>query len=495
MLTQKIFAFVGLLSIQLLVSVVYKYSQTKGDYAYSPLAIIACAEAIKLCMSSFLFLFYSSTTVFSLIKEQVTKVFLFNTFGLAVLYCLNNQLAFVLFLHVDPASISLFKSLSSLEAAILLWAIFERHINQIQWGSICLQVIGLIIVQYDACKSSSLFSTKFYFLLIASSLITAVCTVVNEHLIKTYNVNLNIQNGILYCFGFMLNLSVFLLFPNIYGHGHKGFFEGYSWIVVAVIGCNSILGIAITFVYKYADAIVKTFSTACASGFLLFLNVTLFHVHTNLVSFLGASVIFIASYIYFLGSSKSISSLPPSIADSANVTEQNSMEDNATIASQKHTANLKLAAYVISILIGILFFVYTFTSVTANYSPKFLVNNQSESTQTNYFQPQYPSISHIEDLKINHRITIYGWRLCTNETRNDTRLFINGFQCVPIEICSDKLVLCRLQNHRNGSSLSSPINIRLMTKVYDKKSSKHFFFNASFFVQSSTSQNLSLNFL
>ncbi len=46
--TKKKFAFVGLLCIQLLVSIVYKYSQTKGKYAYWPLAIIDCAEAIKL---------------------------------------------------------------------------------------------------------------------------------------------------------------------------------------------------------------------------------------------------------------------------------------------------------------------------------------------------------------------------------------------------------------------------------------------------------------
>lgn len=491
MLTQKILAFLGLLTIQLLVSVVYKYSQTKGEYAYSPLAIIACAEAIKLCMSSFLFLLYSSTTdqvneskttVVDLIKAQVTKVFLLHTFGLAVLYCLNNQLAFVLFLHVDPASISLFKSLSSLEAAILLWAIFERHINQIQWGSIFLQVIGLVIVQYDACRSSPLFSTKFYFLLIASSLITAICTVVNEHLVKTYSVNLNLQNAILYSFGFILNLSVFIFFPNIYGHGQKGFFEGYSWMVVAVIGCNSILGIAITFVYKYADAIVKTFSTACASGVLLFLNVTLFHVHTNLISFLGASVIFIASYIYFASSIKPISTPKPA-TDSENVTAQKEIEDNATIASPKQKSMFKWAVYVISIPIGILFFVYILMPVTAYYAPRFLVGNKSESTQNSYLQLQFPNISHIEELKSYQEIAIYGKRLCMNETKNYTRLFINEQQCVPIETCSDKVVLCRLQNRRNGSFLSTPINIRLMTEIYDKKSSKHHFFNASFSIK------------
>ncbi|UJR07238.1 hypothetical protein I4U23_011526 [Adineta vaga] len=71
-------------------------------------------------------------------------------------------------------------------------------------------------------------------------------------------------------------------------------------MVIGIILCNSLLGITITFVYKYADAIIKTFSTACATGVLLIFNLTLFHSYTTLTSFLGATVIFISSYIYFL---------------------------------------------------------------------------------------------------------------------------------------------------------------------------------------------------
>jgi len=368
---------VFLLTIQLLVSIVYKYSQTKGKYAYSPLAIIACSEAIKLCMSSFLFLFQyskdnqmksSDTNIFELIKSEVTKIFVLNTFGLSLLYCLNNQLSFYLYLYVDPASISLFKSLSSLESAILLWTFFNRDINQIQWGSICLQVIGLVIVQYDACRNSPLFAINFYFILILSSFITALCTVINEHLVKTYNVNLNLQNSFLYCFGLILNLLIFFLFSRMYDEKAKGFFEGYSWIVVGLIGCNSILGIAITFVYKYADAIIKTFSTACATGVLLFLNVTLFDAHANSTSFLGASVIFIASYIYFLSSnnSKSIPSETLSsicLTDSDNINDENKIEDNSTVVSNRSKVILKVTLFIISIIIGLLCSMYFFMPI------------------------------------------------------------------------------------------------------------------------------------
>jgi drug/metabolite transporter (DMT)-like permease len=316
---------------------------------------------------------------------------------------LNNQLAFVLFLYVDPASVSLFKSLSSLEAAILLWTFFELDINQIQWASIVLQIIGLVIVQYDACKSSPLFAPQLYFILIGSSLITAICTVINEYLIKTCNVELNLQNTILYSFGFMLNLSVFLLFPNIYGHGRKGFFEGYSWIVVAVLGCNSILGIAITFVYKYADAIVKTFSTACATGILLFLNVTLFHVHANLTSFLGASVIFIASYIYFSSSAKLIPSSRQILSstlttDGEKVADHNKIENNVSVIFLRLKTMLKGVVCLIIISIGILYFIHILMPGITYYPSTFLIGNRSASTQPKYVLPQLPYISHIEKL-------------------------------------------------------------------------------------------------
>ncbi|CAF4962911.1 unnamed protein product, partial [Rotaria socialis] len=39
----KLLAFIALLIVQIVVSVVYKFSQTKGDYAYSPLSAIASA--------------------------------------------------------------------------------------------------------------------------------------------------------------------------------------------------------------------------------------------------------------------------------------------------------------------------------------------------------------------------------------------------------------------------------------------------------------------
>jgi len=312
----KILAFLVLLLVQVLVSIVYKFSQTKGKYTYSPLSAIASAEFIKLCISlTFIWLSVSIDdsssnnkiynrflACYAWFRKEVQSIFIAYTFGLALLYVINNQLAFVLYLYVDMASISMFKSFSSILSAILLWLFCERTLVREQWASIILQVVGLIIVQYDSCRDAPFLAIKDYITLIVSTLITAICSVWNERLIKTYSVNMHIQNAILYTFGLTLNLTLFFFFPNLFvkNETRKQFFEGYSLMVIAIILCNSVLGIVITFVYKYADVIVKTFSTACATGVLLYINVAVFKIKANLTIFLGAIVIFISSYLFLL---------------------------------------------------------------------------------------------------------------------------------------------------------------------------------------------------
>ena len=312
----KILAFLVLLFVQVLVSIVYKFSQTKGKYTYSPLSAIASAEFIKLCISlTFIWLSVSIDdsssnnkiynrflACYAWFRKEVQSIFIAYTFGLALLYVINNQLAFVLYLYVDMASISMFKSFSSILSAILLWLFCERTLVREQWASIILQVVGLVIVQYDSCRDVPFLAIKDYITLIVSTLITAICSVWNERLIKTYSVNMHIQNAILYTFGLTLNLTLFFFFPNLFvkNETRKQFFEGYSLMVIAIILCNSVLGIVITFVYKYADVIVKTFSTACATGVLLYINVAVFKIKANLTIFLGAIVIFISSYLFLL---------------------------------------------------------------------------------------------------------------------------------------------------------------------------------------------------
>ena len=52
-----------------------------------------------------------------------------------------------------------------------------------------------------------------------------------------------------------------------------GFFDGYdSPLAVAVVACNTLIGIAINLVYKYADAVLKCIATDCTAVVLCIIS-------------------------------------------------------------------------------------------------------------------------------------------------------------------------------------------------------------------------------
>ncbi len=127
-------------------------------------------------------------------RDSVSMSVIIQIFALAMLYCINNNLTFFIFLGADPASIALIKSTTTFITAILLFFILNRPINRIQWIAIILQVLGLAIEQYDPCKEKAILSIGIYFVLFISTFISAICSVWNEHLIKTLNISLHLQS-------------------------------------------------------------------------------------------------------------------------------------------------------------------------------------------------------------------------------------------------------------------------------------------------------------
>jgi UDP-sugar transporter A1/2/3 len=469
----KILAFLSLLIVQVLVSIAYRFSQTNGRYAYSPLSAIASAEFIKLCISCTLLLYSTSTdeitTAFSfsnmiysrlsvcytLFQQEVRKTFILYTFGLALLYVINNQLAFILFLHVNIASIFMFKSFASFLSAIFLWAFFQRNINREQWGSIILLMIGLLIVQYAVFQDMPVLPFKYHTILVGSTLITAVCSVWNEHFIKTYSVNIHIQNIVLYSFGLMLNLALFFFLPDLFGQNDskKHFFEGYSLSAYAVILCNSVLGIVITFVYKHADAIVKTYSTACGMGVLLYLYVSVYKLKPNFTVFLGAIVVFASCYLFLLV--KPTSTISPANLD----TDVNATRNEKN--KSKWTQKLGWKCHFMSFVCGSFVF-YFITSLPRNGTYLHSRNNFYLTNITSLS----PSIISIEENLLNRSIVIHGVNLCTEETLNTTQVLINSNVCFPVAVCSNTVLSCYLQGTLNSQLLSGTVNISFITSAH-----------------------------
>lgn len=199
---------------------------------------------------------------------------------LALCYTINNQLSFWLLIYMGPGQLSLGKSFSPMLTAVLLWQLYADYINSVQWGCLILTVAGLINVLYtepekdsnpaavgqdvEYAKGDLLLSISLLFI---SCMITALSSVFNARLLQKGKYPLHVQNMLLYSQGFLLSFCAYWI--GFTPSKIDGFFTGYGNInVICVLVSQSLMGIAISFAYKYGGAIVKTLATGSQAAIL-----------------------------------------------------------------------------------------------------------------------------------------------------------------------------------------------------------------------------------
>jgi len=206
--------------------------------------------------------------------------------------------------------------------AMLLWAVYGDKINKAQWVCIVFTVTGLVCVlaprascdnggeEEEVIKGSTLGSTVMFI----SCIITSFTSVVNAKLIQKGDVPLNVQNMMLYSQGFVMNFAAYKL--NLSPSKQvSGYFAGYDNVMVMlVLLSQSLMGIAITLVFKYGGAIIKSLSVATQAAILAVLDSIMFGVAWNAQSVAGTVTVLTASYAYFSIAPKFIES-PSVIAD------------------------------------------------------------------------------------------------------------------------------------------------------------------------------------
>jgi len=84
----------------------------------------------------------------------------------------------------------------------------------------------------------------------------------------------------------------------------KGFFHGYTAIVFIMILNHALSGIAVSLVMKYADNIVKVYSTSVAMILTTLVSIPLFGFRLTLPFVLGTSVVSVAVFLHYTTSSK-----------------------------------------------------------------------------------------------------------------------------------------------------------------------------------------------
>ncbi|XP_019704368.1 CMP-sialic acid transporter 1 isoform X2 [Elaeis guineensis] len=226
----------------------------------------------------------------------------------SVIYLIHNNVQFSTLTYVDPSTYQIMGNLKIVTTGILFRLFMRRRLSTLQWMAIVLLAVGTTTSQVKGCGEAScdsLFSAPMqgYMLGLLSACLSALAGVYTEYLMKKNNDSLYWQNVQLYTFGSIFNMARLLLddfrvgFEN--GPWWQRLLSGYTittWIVVLNLGST---GLLVSWLMKYADNIVKVYSTSMAMLLTMVLSIFLFNFKPSVQLFLGIIICVISLHMYF----------------------------------------------------------------------------------------------------------------------------------------------------------------------------------------------------
>nr|AKN21640.1 slc35a-4 [Schmidtea mediterranea] len=221
----------------------------------------------------------------------------------AILYVLQNNLLFVAISNLDAATFQVCYQLKLLTTALFFRLMLGKPQSKVQWFSLVLLFVGIGLVQLQGTKPSSNSNasqqnpTVGIIVVIVASLMSGFSGVYFEKLLKNTPKNVWIRNVQLSTYGVVFGLLTVFSTDKTRVIS-KGFFFGYDYLVWIVIIIQSVGGLLVAVVIKYADNIFKGFATTVAIVLAALISMFLFSFEPGFYFSIGASMVIIATICY-----------------------------------------------------------------------------------------------------------------------------------------------------------------------------------------------------
>jgi len=212
----------------------------------------------------------------------------------ALLFIVQNNLVFWAMELLDPPTFQLWACFKVIPVGVLARFALGQRRTTVQWAALLLLALGMAVTTLDRLESGhpkEASHLRGIAVLVLNGCLSAVSGILNEWLIKFQDPKapLMFKNMQLYLFGILV--AAFGL--NLAAARH---FSPLAWLIV---GTNAAAGLCVSLVLKYADNLIKGFSTSAAVLLAALVSSACFSIHLRRPFALGASVVCVAFFLYF----------------------------------------------------------------------------------------------------------------------------------------------------------------------------------------------------
>ncbi|KAG7456865.1 hypothetical protein MATL_G00240360 [Megalops atlanticus] len=291
-----------------------RYSRTlPGDGPrYLASSAVVSAELLKILTCTLLVCREHSYSVRGLnhvlTEEIVNKPM--DTLKLAIpsgIYTLQNNLLYVALSNLDAATYQVTYQLKILTTALFSVSMLGRRLSMHQWLSLLILMTGVVFVQWpsespEASAQQQLQSAGSQ-LVGVLAVLSACCSsgfagVYFEKILKETKQSVWVRNIQLGLFGLVFGLMGMFVYDGKRVI-ESGMFQGYNRITWIVVVLQALGGLVVAAVIKYADNILKSFTTSVS--IILSTIISYFWLqdfNPTSVFFLGAVLVIFATFLY-----------------------------------------------------------------------------------------------------------------------------------------------------------------------------------------------------
>eukprot|EP01101_Sappina_pedata_P010441 TRINITY_DN6578_c0_g1_i1.p1 TRINITY_DN6578_c0_g1~~TRINITY_DN6578_c0_g1_i1.p1 ORF type:complete len:363 (-),score=125.55 TRINITY_DN6578_c0_g1_i1:175-1215(-) len=278
-------------------------AKSSNGYNFSTTMLNVVTEGIKFFISlGFLLWFWIREGQWG--KEDYTfdkGIALVHFLGPALMYSFKNVLQFSAALLMDAPTYQVLKNLNIIATGVMFYFTFGRSLDRRQLECMVLLLIGVSLVQMKPENAGQFKVDSLWglFLCFVIAILSAGGGIYTELLIKkAQQKSLHIQNLQLYMFGVLCNAILYFFWDR---SPERYFYEGlWTFETFCVIFTTVTSGLAASMLLKYADNIVKVYSSGLSVVFTAFYAIAYMQFQPTMLFWFGTIIIVVCIDIYYM---------------------------------------------------------------------------------------------------------------------------------------------------------------------------------------------------